>query len=312
MAALVVAAAVAVVFHRLVDVVHAAEEHRPCAVAEAQAKALQLVAPLSSFRRPGPCLHICRASDAVLPLQHHVHGVFLLALIVDAEELVLLRLLVIHLYVLHSEVGQVVEHHLVLALEEVGTVQRQVVNLLAVDEDFALVGQFHAWQLTYESVEHRPLGHVEGVGVIDQRVALPHHFYACGLHHHLAQRAALMVVGTGRFLQVDGRHVSRLQPSAHPLLRVVGEGRLVVGVFHLDDVVLRLTAYLEIVARRGIAAPHARYPCVAVVYTHGVHHGRIRLHQGDEGIGHGSLSKAVGHDAYDVERVLALLGMYGQ
>ena len=43
-------------------------------------------------------------------------------IVVDAQELVLLGLLLIHLDVLHREVGQVFEHNLVLAFEEVGTV----------------------------------------------------------------------------------------------------------------------------------------------------------------------------------------------
>ena len=148
---------------------------------EAQAEALQLVTVVGAIAR----LQVRRAADAVFPLQDDVHRVFLLVLVVDAEVFVLLRLLLIDLDVLHREVRQVLEHNLVLALEEVGTVERQIVYLLAVDKDLAIVLQFHTGQLFDESVEHRAFGHVEGVGIEYQRIAAPHHFYFRGLHHHL-------------------------------------------------------------------------------------------------------------------------------
>ena len=102
-------------------------------------------------------------------------------------KLALGRLLVIDLHVLHCVVRQVLQHHLVLALEEVGTVQRQVLYLLAIDEYLAVVLQFHTWQLLDESVEHRALRNVEGIGIIDNGIALIYHLHLRGLHHHLQQ-----------------------------------------------------------------------------------------------------------------------------
>ena len=156
-----------IVFCCLVDVVGTAKQHGPRAVGVAQPKGFQLVAPVAALRGSGARLYVGCSANAVFTFQHHVHRVLLLVLVGDAEVLVLWGLLVVHLHVLHREVGQVFEHNLVLALEEVGAIQRQVLHLLAVDEDFAGLRQLDAGQLLDESVEHGAFGHVEGVGIID-------------------------------------------------------------------------------------------------------------------------------------------------
>ena len=112
----------AVKLRRLVDVVQATKEYTSCPVGEAQAKGLELIAPVAFVGCSATSLDVGRSSNVILALEDDVHCIFLLVLVVDAQELVLLGLLLIHLDVLHREVGQVFEHNLVLAFEEVGTV----------------------------------------------------------------------------------------------------------------------------------------------------------------------------------------------
>ena len=114
--------------------------------------------------------YVTHEAAIVLTLQLHVHHVVLLLHVV-AYELALLRALVEDLQFLHGVVGQIVEHHLVLSLEEVFAVQREVVHLLAVDVDVAVVLQLCTWHLADKTVEHRAFWQVEGRSIINQRVA---------------------------------------------------------------------------------------------------------------------------------------------
>ena len=177
-----------IIRHRLVDVVQASEEHSPCAIGEMQAKAFQFVAPVAAVGRTWRTsrLDVCRAATVIFTLQDNIHSVFLLALVLDAEVLVLFRLLVIDLDVLHGEVRQILQHHLVLALEEILAVERQVVYLPSVDEYLTVLLQLHARQLLDEAVQHRAFWHVESVGIIDQRITLPYHLNPSGFYRQLA------------------------------------------------------------------------------------------------------------------------------
>ena len=207
---------------------------------------------------------VSREAHGVLAFQHHVHHIVLLIGIV-AQELAHVRAFVVHLDVLHRVVRQVVEHHPVVALEEVGAVQRQVIHAPPVHQYLAVVLQRHARQLTDKSVEHRPLRHVEGIGVIHQRVAVPHQLHLRGRHHHLVERllqhrvALLQVYPWGIYLLLAfvvphlHRHIARLIPF---LLRT-------------QDDVLRLCRQREVEQRIAIVG----------IGADGIYHGAVGCHQ---------------------------------
>ena len=79
-------------------------------------------------------------------------------------------------------------------------VEREEVDLLAVDQDGAVVFQLHARHLPHEGVEHRSVGQLEGRRVVDDGVVLVGHLDAGAFHHHLAQQvgaARLSVAAAG-------------------------------------------------------------------------------------------------------------------
>ena len=61
-----------------------------------------------------------------------------------------------------------------------------IIDFLAIDEDLSIISQLDARQLLDQAVEHGTLRHIEGIGIEDQRVALPYHFHLRCLHDHLA------------------------------------------------------------------------------------------------------------------------------
>ena len=291
MRAVIVFLVIRVIVGSLVDIVCTSEEHRPCMVRVSHTKALKLIAVVCAVA----CLKVSGAALVILTFQHHVHGIFLLILIGYAKHLVLLRLLVIHLDALHREVRQVLKHYLILSLEEVRTVERQVINLLSVDEYLTILIQFHAGQLLYQSVEHGALGHVEGIGIEHQRVALPHHLHLRGPYHHLVKRTALVVTGVPEFPHIHLRSLYALLPAAYLLHLKVGKGRFVIRMFEAKYIAHRFARHLKIIAC-GLCSP-AYTPCIATALIHpcGVHHCRIRLHQCQQHVWHGSLGKTVCH-----------------
>ena len=128
-------------------------------------------------------LDITHGAAVVFALQLHVHHVIFL-LDVVAKKFALLGALVEDLQFLDGVVGQVVEHHLVLTLEEVLAVEGQVIDLLTVDIYVAVVLQLGTGHLADEAVEHRTLGQVEGRGIIDEGIATIGEFYFCAGDHH--------------------------------------------------------------------------------------------------------------------------------
>ena len=149
---------------------------------EAQPKQAPLVALLcaTSERSVGD------VAGRVFALELHVHHKLLL-LHIDAQPFALLGRLLIHLHVLYHIVGQVVEHHPVVALEEVLAIECEVINLASVDEYLSVVLQLHAWQLLDECIEHTPLGHIEGIGIECYCVASIYDFHLCSLYHHFIE-----------------------------------------------------------------------------------------------------------------------------
>ena len=233
-----------VVVDILVQIVHATKEYGTCSVRITQAKAASLIAIVCTIAR----LKVDSTTYAVFLLQHHVHCIFLI-LYVTPQKLALWCPLIKYLHVLHRIVWQVLKHNLVLALEEVSTIQRQVLNLLAVDEYFAIILQLHTRQLFDESVEHGTLRHIEGIGIEDNGIALIHHLYLRGLDDNLLQRTTFLVVVTA----LDALHANAWHLEVTitgDVLDFVGHiGSLVVRMRGFDDILRWLSWYLHIVLR---------------------------------------------------------------
>ena len=210
----------------------------------------------------------------------------------------LLRRLVVDLHVFHREVWQVVEHHLVLALEEVLAVECQIVYLPAINIYVAAVFYLGAGQLAHQRVEHRPLGHVERRRVIHDGVALVDHLHARTFYLYTVEVYVLIHVG-GLFAHVySGQLVVRLAPFVAE--GVVDEGCLIAVGLGLQYVVLVFLGHLKRKRRR--CAP---YPARCRV-----DHGGVCEHQRDvgfqSGFGETVHSLAIKHDV-----VLLLFLLFG-
>ena len=138
----------------------------------------------------GSSLHVGQIAFAILTLQDDIHHK-VLRCIGHAQPLTLLRLLLIYFNVSNRVVRQVIEHHLVLAAEEVVAVERQEIHLSPMHIDLAVLVQLYTRHLADEGIEHRAFWHVEGVGIVDKRVASINHLHLCGRDDHLVQVAAV-------------------------------------------------------------------------------------------------------------------------
>ena len=98
-------------------------------------------------------LDITHDAAVVFAFQLYVHHVVFFLHVV-AYQFALLGALVEDLQLLDGVVGQVVEHHLVLAFEEVLAVEGEVIDLLTIDIDVTIVLQLSTRHLTDKSVEH--------------------------------------------------------------------------------------------------------------------------------------------------------------
>ena len=58
---------------------------------------------------------------------------------------------------------------------------------MTVHRDLPILRQRHAGQLSYERIKHGTLGEIEGIGIVDNGIAVHHHLYFRGLHQHLGQ-----------------------------------------------------------------------------------------------------------------------------
>ena len=113
------------------------------------------------------------------------------------------------------------------------------------------------------------------------------------------------MVGLHGFLQVDLRPFDALLATADVLDVQVGEGRLVVGVFELEDILRRFALYLKEVAR---ALPAADAPRVTVAFVDmgRVHHGGVLTHQHDAHVGYCRLGKGIGYGSIHIDTVFRL------
>ena len=283
----------------LVDVVGVAHQSHAGVVGESGGKeaghvAVGLRSPLSiktfGSGDAAASLEVAHVANAVLALQLHVHHILLL-LHVAAQELATLGGLVEHLHLLHRVVGQILQHHLVLSLEKVFSVQGQIIDLTPIHLDFAIVVQFHPVHLTEQAIEHGAFGHIEGIGIIDEGVATVGNAHLCGLDHHFVQ------------FSIHVGELGLLGPPLHVVPRSVEEGValdvadievhigvFVVGMFGLDDEPLHHDGHTALVG--GIVtdawlwiAPH----------TGGVEHGAVGTHNGDFHIANALLRERVAH-----------------
>ena len=194
-----------------------------------------------------PPFDITHIASIILTLQLHIHHVVFLLYVVT-NELTLLGALVKDLQFLDGVVGQVVEHHLVLTLEEVLTVERQIVHLLAVDIDITVVFELCPRHLTDQSVEHRAFRQVESRGVIHQCVATIGQLYfsACDDHAIESHLFKYIIIAALLFLDEDTRQFEPVVAGNMSQL-IVHRGIVVALSRSLDDIVGILGWHLEFI-----------------------------------------------------------------
>ena len=144
--------------------------------------------------------HIGDVALAVFRPQVHVHHEAA-GLYVVAQHFTFISLLLIDFQVFHRIVRQVLHQHLVVAPEEGARTEQQFVHFSAVHENLPGIVQRHARKLPDEGVEHGAVRQLEGVGVVDQRVALVVHLHLGGRHFHLIQGKFTF------FAQLDSRNL---------------------------------------------------------------------------------------------------------
>ena len=181
----------------LIDVVYIAKDGETGAVIVVKSEETRHVALACASCHFG----IRYVSTVVLTLQLHVHNVVFLLHFLAYKSAFLCRL-VVYLKVLYRVVRQIVEHNLVVALEEVLAVERKVVYLLAIYIDVAIALDLSSRQLAHEGVEHRTVGYVEGTGIIHECVATIGELNLGARNHHSVQVHLFIYVALGEFLQV--------------------------------------------------------------------------------------------------------------
>ena len=125
--------------------------------------------------------------------------------------------------------GQVLEHELAVVAEELLAVEQQVVHELAFVVDASVRLHLHARQLTDECVEHGTFGQDEGVGVVDDGVALVVELYLRGGDGHLFHCAGL-------WRQVEGRQTAFVLAPAYFVDAVLHVGGLIAHEADAEEV----------------------------------------------------------------------------
>ena len=249
----------------LVDVIHVAKDRETCVVVVIQSEETSHIAVACTSCRLG----IGYVATVVLALQLHVHHVvFLLNLC--AYQSTLLGRLVVYLQVLYRVVRQIVEHNLVVALEEVLAVEREVVNLLAIHIDVAIALYLSSRQLAHKGVEHRAVGHVEGAGIIHECVATIGELHLGARHHHSIQVHLFIYIALGEFLKVKVGHLEAAV-ACHALNLVVLTVGSIALTLCLDNIFRRLSLHFK--ARKIVTLPS--------VTGNSVDHRTVLAHQCD-------------------------------
>ena len=73
--------------------------------------------------------------------------------------------------ILDSVGGNVFKHEVVVAIEEILAVEKQRLDKFTIDLDLSVVVELDTGQLSDETVEHRTLGKLKSIGIIDNSVA---------------------------------------------------------------------------------------------------------------------------------------------
>ena len=165
---------------------------------------------------------------------------------------------------------QIVEHNLVVALEEVLAVEREVVYLLTVDIDVAIALDLGSRQLAHKGVEHRAVGHVEGAGIIHECVATIGELHFGARNHHSIQVHLFIYVAIGEFLQVKVGHLEAAV-ACHALNLVILTVGGIALTLCLDNIFRRLSLHFK--ARKIVTLPS--------VTGNSVDHRTVLAHQCD-------------------------------
>ena len=147
---------------------------------------------------------------------------------------------------------QIVEHYLVVALEEVLAVEREVVNLFAIHIDVAIALDLGSRQLAHEGIEHRAVGHVEGAGIIHECVATIGELHLGARNHHSIQVHLFIYIAIGEFLQVKVGHLEAAV-ACHALNLVVLTVGGIALTLCLDNIFRRLSLHFK--ARKIVTLP---------------------------------------------------------
>ena len=266
-----------------VGVVHPAEKGDTRAVGITQAESPSGIAAVRTASRRD----IGHIAGVVFAFEAHIHHVGFFLRVVT-EELAAVGRLVIHFHLLHREGRQVVEHLTVVALEKVRTVQRQVIHLTAIDVNLAVRLQFRSGQLADQFIEHRPFGQVEGICIVDHRIAPVSHPDFGSLYHHFSQTAVCKRrIRTTAHLMIPGIDVGI---ACHVTHRAIHVFRIVIGMLGFDDVTRPPGGYIELVI--GVLL---RCTGIETLHVHGVHHSAVFAHQCDERAVKGGIGKTVLH-----------------
>ena len=129
---------------------------------------------------------ISHISLLVLTFQVHIHHKILL-LHLSSQPFAFLGRFAVNLHLFDRIERQILQHHLVPAFEEVLAVECEIIDLLAIDKDGAVVLQFHAWHLAHQRIKHGAFGQQECRGIIDDGVVLIDHLDARSFDHHLVK-----------------------------------------------------------------------------------------------------------------------------
>ena len=191
----------------IVQVIGIGKEHQSRMVvkphAEESAKKLSVVpALLIPVERESPTpFGIGYPSPCILLLQPHIHHQQLLRRLLLGLSLHVVRHPLITRHVLHHIGRHVLQQQFAVAVEEVLPVQQHRVDGFPVHIDDTALFHRHARQFLDEFVEHRAFCQIEGIGIIDERVAIHVELQLRRLHHHLVQ---LNLVAFRHPLQIYG------------------------------------------------------------------------------------------------------------
>ena len=134
--------------------------------------------------------------------------------IVDARHAGQVALLVVGFHLVHHIRGQVFHHGIVVARHEVAAVHLEFLHTLAVDSHRAAVVDLRSWQHLDQRLNDRPIGHPEGIGIVNHRIVFDNHLRNIGCHHGLADlhRLSLQLQVAERQCTPAGFHKAFRQP----------------------------------------------------------------------------------------------------